>query len=155
MQHLLDFITEHTLEHQLYFVVHGPAGALELRWRRSELPDHWQLRPYRREGPWEQVARHVLIEDLERRGADMVGVKRELHAMLAAQIAFADMVLRDADQQLGQELVQRFVLGQRDFIAELQAVVEQLVIDPRPSMAVVDGGGAQTTLRAGHLSLVR
>ena len=155
MQHLLDFIQEHTLEDQLYLVVQCPAGELELIWRRSETPQHWQLRPYRCEGPWELVPRAALIETLDERSADMVGVKRELHAILAAQIAFADMVLRDADRQLGVELVQRFVLGHRDFIAELEAVVDQLVIHPRPSMVVVDGGGAQTTLRAGHLSLVR
>lgn len=155
MQHLLNFIQEHTLEDQLYFVASCPAGALELTWRRNEARDHWQVRPYRTAGPAELVPRGELIHSLQARDADMAGVKRELHAMLAALIAFADMVLREANQQLGPDLVERFVRGQRDFLQELQAAVEQLAVRPAPSMELIEGGGAETRLRAGHLSLVR
>lgn len=152
MQHLLDFIVEHSLETQLYFVAASPAGDLELLMKRSEHVDHWQVRPLRREGPLELVHRSQLIEHLEQRGANMEGVKRELHAMLAAQIAFADMVLRDANQELGPELVERFVAANQTFILQLKAAVEQLT---RPAMQVVHGGGEQTTSRAGHLTIVR
>jgi hypothetical protein len=155
MQHLLDFIQEHTLEEQLYFVAECPAGDLELRWRRTETQDHWEILPYRCEGPWQRIHRSGVIRELESRHADMAGVKRELTAMLAAQIAFADMVLRDANQELGRELVQRFVLGHQSFLAELRAAIEQMTGPPRPSMVVVSGGGAQTSVRAGKLRLVR
>ena len=155
MQHLLDFIQEHTLEEQLYFIAPTAAGELELSWRRNEAPDYWHLRLRRAEGPWELVHRGELIQQLESRGVDMTVVKGELNAMLAAQIAFADMVLRDANQQLGQNVVERFVLGHQDFITELQAAIEQLTVRARPSMVVVTGGGAQTETRAGHLSIVR
>ena len=154
MQHLLDFIQEHTLEEQLYFAAPSRAGELELSWRRSEAPDFWHVRPRGREGPWELVPRGELIVELEARGTDMGAVKCELNAMLAAQIAFADMVLRDANQQLGEQVVERFVRGHRDFIVDLQAAIESLA--PRkPSMVVVNGGGAQTETKAGHLSVVR
>jgi hypothetical protein len=155
MQHLLDFIQEHTLEEQLYFVAPTASGELELSWRRTEAPEYWHLRPRWSEGPWELVRRRELIHQLESRGVDMAVVKGELNAMLAAQIAFADMVLRDANQQLGQSVVERYVLGHRDFIVELQAAIEQLTERSKPSMVVVPGGGAQTESRAGHLSIVR
>ncbi|HKU38728.1 MAG TPA: hypothetical protein VJR89_11290 [Polyangiales bacterium] len=155
MQHLLDFIQEHTLDEQLYLVASCPSGELELLWRRGIIESHWQIRPKRSEGPWELVHRSEVIDQLERRGADMAGVKRELQSMLASLIAFADMVLRDANQQLGQQLVERFVSGHRAFIQELEVAVGRLTEAPKPSMAVVPGGGAQTTARTGHLSLVR
>jgi hypothetical protein len=154
MQYLLDFIQEHSLDAQLYFLARSPADEFELLWRRAECADYWQLRPKHREGPSELVDRHKLIDHLTSRGVDMTAVKRELNAMLAVQIAFADMVLRDADQQLGRNTVQRFVLEQRTFMSELQAAVEQLT-GGRQNMGVVQGGGAQTTLRTGHLSIVR
>jgi len=155
MQYLLDFIQKHTLEEQLYFVAQRPSGDLELLWRAREDAHHWQLRPRHCEGPCELIHRDALIHELEARGVDMAGVKQELNAMLAAQIAFADMLLRDANQHLGRDLVQRFVRGHRDFIDELQTAIAQLSVPPRTKMLLVDGGGAQTTLRAGHLSLVR
>jgi hypothetical protein len=155
MQHLLDFIQEHSLEEQLYFAVPSATGDLELLWRRDVAADHWQLRLRGVAGPGQLVERGTLIQTLQSRGADMGAVKRELNAMLAAQIAFADMVLRDANQQLGRDLVQRYVRGHQGFITELQAAIEKVTQPPRPAMKVVDGGGAQTELRAGHLTIVR
>jgi hypothetical protein len=155
MQHLLDFIQEHTFEDQLYFVVEGRSGELELFWKRGEVESHWQLRPRGSEGPWELIRRSELIAELESRHVDMVGVKRELNAVLAVQIAFADMLLRDANQQFGNELVERFVRGHQGFLTELQAAIEQLTGGTRPSMSIVPGGGEQTEVRAGHLSVVR
>ncbi len=154
MQHLLDFIQEHTLEEQLYFVVEGPAGELELLWKRGAVESHWQLRPRGSEGPWELIRRSELIQELESRDVDMAGLKRELNSVLAIQIAFADTVLRDANQHFGRELVQRFVRGHQGFLSELQAAIEQLT-ESRPSMTIVSGGGEQTDVRAGHLSVVR
>lgn len=154
MQHLLDFIQEHSLEERLYFVAGCPTGDLELQWRRGDA-GYWQLRPIRCEAPWQSIPRSDLIRELESRQADMVGVKRELTAMLAAQIAFADMVLRDANEELGRDLVQRFVLGHQSFLTELKAAVEQLVVRPRPRLVSVSGGGSQTSVRAGKLTLVR
>jgi hypothetical protein len=155
MQHLLDFIIEHTLEEQLYFIAPVPAGELELAWRRVDAPESWHVRQRPSEGPWELVRCGELIHQLEARGADMTVVKGELSAMLAAQIAFADMVLRDANERLGQSVVERYVIGHRDFITQLQAAIDELTSRARPSMVVVAGGGAQTQSRAGHLSLVR
>ena len=155
MQYLLDFIQDHTFESQLYFVAQCPAGELEVLWQRAGSPEHWQLRLRPSQGPWELVARGELLCELESRGADMGAVRQDLNAMLAAQIAFADLVLRDANQQLGAELVQRFVLGNQSFLEKLRAAVEQLSTQERPRMEVLPGGGAQSALRAGHLTIVR
>ena len=155
MQHLLDFIHEHTLDDQLYILADTPSGALELQWRRAESAEHWQIRPHRGEGPWDRIHRANLLHSLQARGADMRGVERELEQLVATQIAFADMVLCDAAEHLGREVVQRAVHGHRAFLGELRATVQQLTAPARPSMAVVHGGGEQTTTRAGHLRLVR
>lgn len=154
MQHLLDFITEHTLEEQLYLVARCPSGELELFWRRSETDEHWQARPRRCEGPFELIPRRALIEVLAARQADLAAIKNELHAMLAAQIAYADLILRDANHQLGSDVVQKFVLGQQAFIEQLSAAAQALT-STKPRMVLVPGGSAQTALRTGHLSLVR
>lgn len=154
MQHLLDFIIDHTLEEQLYLVAACPSGELELTWRRAETPEHWQIRPKHCEGPAELVHRRFVIDSLGARDANAEALKGELHAMLAAQIAYADLILRDANQQLGNELVQRFVFGHQAFIEQLQAAAEA-AISARPRMKLVTGGSAQTQLRTGHLSLVR
>jgi hypothetical protein len=62
------------------------------------------------------------------------------------------MVLRDANQELGPELVERFVQASQSFILQLKAAVEQVV---RPKMKVVHGGGEQSESRGGHLTIVR
>jgi hypothetical protein len=154
MQHLLDFIQEHTLEEQLYVVAPCASVDLELFWRRSDSPDFWHVRPKPCVGPLELVHRRMLIEYLESRRANMDAFKQELHAMLAAQIAYADLILRDANDQLGNDLVQRYVRGQQAFIEQLQQAAQSLISN-RPRMVVVNGGQAQTALRTGHLSVVR
>ncbi|HET6336008.1 MAG TPA: hypothetical protein VFG30_22430 [Polyangiales bacterium] len=154
MQHLLDFIIEHTLEEQHYLVARCPSGELEMFWRRQEAGDFWLIRPKRCEGPFEHIHRRDVIAHLQARGADLEGFKQELHAMLAAQIAYAELILRNANNQLGRDLVERFALGQRSFIEQLQAAAHGLIAS-QPRMVVVKGGQAQTAVRTGHLSLVR
>jgi hypothetical protein len=155
MQHLLDFINDHTLDEQLYLVVDTPAGELELLWRRQVDAGLWQLRPNKCEGPWQLVHRGDLLDHLEERGVDLPLVEHELKAMVITQIAFADIVLRDAAVLLGRDVVQQAVRQHRGFMAELQGEIRRLIEPPRPSMVVVNGGGAQTLVRAGHLTVVR
>jgi hypothetical protein len=84
-------------------------------------------------------------------------VERELRAIVMTQIAFADMLLRDANECLGRELVQTAVAGHREFLNELKSAVSELVIRPaqrRPSMQVLDGGGVQSETRSGHLRVL-
>ena len=153
MQYLLDFIQEHTLEQHLSLVAPSPSGALELKWDRRQDPEHRQLRS-QLHPELERVHRSHVIEELEARGADMQAIKRELTTLLAAQIERASEVLRDPEQHLGEELVQRFVLGRQRFIRDLQAALEQL--GTRGStLSIVHGGGEETAIRTGHLSIVR
>jgi hypothetical protein len=155
MQHLLDFIHEHTLEEQLYFVAATPVGELELMWRRGLGENLWEVRPNKCEGPWQPVHCGDLLEHLEERGVDMQAVERELQAMVVTQLAFADVVLRDATQLLGRDVVQRAVHRHRDFMTELQGAIQRLASPGRASMIVVPGGGDQTSAREGHLTVVR
>jgi hypothetical protein len=157
MQHLLDFVHEHTLEDQLYLVAHTPVGDIELLWRRGICPGEerlWQLRPYQCEGPWELVHAGDLLDHLEARGVDMNAIELELASMVATQIAFADLLLRNADEALGRETVQRARRGYQQFVSELKLTVDKLT-GSQSGMTVVAGGGDQTEARAGHLTLVR
>jgi hypothetical protein len=157
MQHLLDFVHEHTLEEQLYLVVDTASGPLEMLWQRSHQADSWQLRPHKAEVAFENVARSALLDTLRARGANMERVERELRAIVMTQIAFADMLLRDADAALGRELVQTAVSGHREFMNQLQSAITELVIRPaqnKPRMKVLNGGGAQSETRSGHLRVI-
>ena len=154
MQHLLDFIHDHTLEEQLYLVVQTPAGELELLWQRCPGQDQWQIRPRLCEGPWERVSRAELLGSLTLRNVDMHGLERELSAMVMTQVAFADIVLRDAATGLGRDFVQQAVRGHEHFLDELQAALRRLIEPGRPAMVMHPGGGAQSSTR-GRLTLVR
>jgi hypothetical protein len=157
MQHLLDFIHDHVVEDQLYLVVETPAGDLELIWQRasSSLADTWQVRPSGCEGPWQHVPRNDLLRHLEVRGANMDDLERELHGLVATQIVFADLILRDAQKLLGDDAVRKALRSYREFVALLQASVRQLLEPARPSLVVVPGDAAQTPTRSGHLTVIR
>jgi hypothetical protein len=155
MQHLLDFIHDHVVEEQLYLVVETPAGDLELMWQRSGIADVWQVRPIGCEGPWELVPRHDLLRSLEARAANMVDLERALHGLVATQIVFADLILRDAHKLLGDDAVRKALRSYREFVALLQASVCQLLEPARPSLVVVPGDAAHTPTRSGHLTVIR
>jgi hypothetical protein len=157
MQHLLDFVHEHTLEEHLYLVVDTSAGELELLWQRQRDLHSWQLRPHRSEAAYETVARSALLDTLRARGANMERVERELRAIVMTQIAFADLLLRDAHDTLGRELVQSAVQGHQGFLNDLKSAVTELVLRPaqrKPHMQVLNGGGVQSETRSGHLRVV-
>lgn len=162
MQHLLDFVHEHTLDEQLYLVVRSRAGELELRWQRAHNPDCWEVRKKRSliNGPWESISRSELLTKLEARGTAMEQLESELRAVAVTQIVFADMVLCDARKALGRDLVRKAVLSHRDFVGELRSALSkwttdvQVEVQPRPSVSLIKGGGASTEARRGHLSLV-
>src|SRR5262245_27197222 len=119
MQQLLDFIHEHTLEEQLYFIAPSRTGGLELTRQRPVAPDYWQVRPSACEGPAELVHRRNLLSALSARAVDMLKVERELQSIVVTQIAFADMVLRDASALLGTDGVRRAVQGHRVFLSDI------------------------------------
>jgi hypothetical protein len=155
MQHLLDFIHDHIVEEQLYLLLDTPAGELEVVWRRLDGMNHWQLRPKNCEGPWERVHRADLLAHLAARHVDMAAVEQELHGLVATQIVFADLILRDAHRLLGSTAVRHALSSYREFVALLQASVMQLIAPARPSLAVVPGEAAKTPSRSGHLTIIR
>jgi hypothetical protein len=157
MQHLLDFVHEHTLEDQLYLVLETSSGELELLWQRRPDANSWQLRPHKSEAAYENVARSVLLDTLRAKGADMDRLERELRAIVMTQIAFADMLLRDANTALGREFVHAALAGHHAFISELKSSITELVLKPgksKPQMQVLAGGGASSETRSGHLRVV-
>ena len=160
MQHLLDFIHEHSLDEQLYLVAHVRDGDLELRWRRNIDQDYWQFRRKSTEfeADWVRVHRQELLFFLRSQGANMEGLEAEFRAITVTQIVFADMVLTDARKVLGRDMVRQAVLSHRDFVGELrnalQRLSERTSAAPRPSVSIIKGGGMQTEARRGHLSLV-
>jgi hypothetical protein len=155
MQHLLDFVHDHVIEDQLYLVVETPAGDLELIWHRQVSADDWQLRPFHCEGPWELIPRTELLQRLAARHTNMVGVERELHGLVATQIVFADIILRDAHKLLGDDAVRNALHSYREFVTLLQVSVRQLLEPARPSLVVVSGDAVQTPTRSGHLTVIR
>lgn len=159
MQHLLDFVHDHNLEEQLYLVVDGSAGALELLWERGQHQDAWQVRPHKSEVAYELVPRDALVEVLRARGVFMERLECELRAIAMTQIAFADMLLRDAERALGREFVYEALRGHDAFVGQLKSSIEELVVKPgklkaRAQMQVLDGGGVSSGARSGHLRSV-
>ena len=155
MQHLLDFVHEHSVEPRLYLAASTPAGELELTWQRGVWDGHWWVQPRGGEGPAELVARSALLHHLEARGVDMPAVERELQAMVATQIVFADLLLRDASRLLGRDAVDSAREAHRAFITLLISSVRQLVEPARPNVQLIPGEAAQSPARSGHLSLIR
>ena len=159
MQHLLDFVHEHTLEEQLYMVVETNTGELELLWQRRHDADGWQVRQHKSEVAFETVTRHELIDTLRAKGAVMERFERELRAIAMTQIAFADMLLRDANTALGRDFVHAALRGHDEFMSELKSSITELVLKPakakaKAQMQVLDGGGASSSTRSGHLRRV-
>ncbi|MEY4578051.1 MAG: hypothetical protein RL701_2754 [Pseudomonadota bacterium] len=160
MQHLLDFIHEHTQEDQLYLVASTPSGELEFLWQSRVARNQWQIRPMRCEGPWHLIDRSEVIAVLTARNADMASVECELRSIVMTQIAAANMVLRAATSLLGADVVERAVLAHEAFVYELTDFVEQLAprakpaTRDRPKLSVVAGEGGQTSARSGHLRVV-
>lgn len=175
MQHLIDFIHEHTLDENVYLVVESTIGECELTWNRHRDGECWRLRPKATPGDganaegatdeaaaaeqgegWTRVPRAELIERLRGLQVNMRGFEAELRAIVTTQIVFADMVLADARKALGRDAVRRAVLSHRDFVGELNAALQRLVpkAEVRDRMAVIHGDGHATKVRRGHLSLV-
>lgn len=159
MQHLLDFVHEHTLEEQLYLVVATSTGELELLWQRRHDANAWQVRPHKSEAAYENVDRAQLIDTLRAKGASMERFERELRAIAMTQVAFADMLLRDANSALGRDFVHAALRGHRELISELTSSISELVLKPakakaKAQMLVLDGGGASSGTRSGHLRRV-
>lgn len=155
MQHLLDFVHEHTLDEQLYCVLPTPSGDLALQWRRQVDTLGWELWPLKEKGPVEQVPRSQLLARLSARGANLELFERELRAIIAAQIVVAHHLLRDAKTLLGADIVQDILHGHELFASELSRTVASLTAPERPALQVVKGGGVRSDGRAGHLALVR
>lgn len=154
MQHLLDFIHEHSLDQQLFLVVETPEGALSLTWRRSEDADGlWDVSPASGDEPGERVHYGDLLDYLEVREVDLDALERELRAIVLTHIAVADIVLRDAKQALGAEVVQQrlFELRAASQLSAAQARLQET----EPSLTLIQGEAVVPSARIGKLKLIR
>lgn len=155
MQHLLDFIHQHSLEQQLYLVVEAPRGALALTWQRQEdADDMWEVQALSGDEPVERVHFGDLLDHLEEHEVDPEDVERELRAVVLTHIAVADVVLRDAKQVLGPAVVQSSLFELRSTALKLTAAQAQ-EREARPSLTLIHGQAVETSARSGRLSLVR
>jgi hypothetical protein len=157
MQHLLDFIHEHSLEQQLYLTVEAPAGALALTWQRQAGEDDvWEVRALAADSGEEVEHVHYgdLLDHLEERGADLSALASELRAIVLTYVAVADVVLSDARQLLGPVALQQRLYELRPS-RNPSALAEARMPEPRLSLTVVKGEAAEPSARTGKLQLVR
>ncbi|HET8935128.1 MAG TPA: hypothetical protein VFN67_16885 [Polyangiales bacterium] len=155
MQHLLDFIHEHSLDQQLFLVVETPEGALSLTWRRNEDADGlWDVSPASGEQPGEQVHYGDLLDHLEVREVDLAAFERELRAIVLTHIAVADIVLRDARRALGPEVVQQRLLELRATATKLSAA-QARVQEAATCLTLIQGEAVMPSARIGRLKLIR
>lgn len=155
MQHLLDFIHEHSLDQQLFLVVETPEGALSLTWRRNEDADGlWDVSAASGEEPGERVHYGDLLDYLEVREVDLDALERELRAIVLTHIAVADIVLRDAKRALGPEVVQQRLFELRATTSKLSAAQASMQ-QTEPCLTLIQGEAATPSARIGRLKLIR
>lgn len=151
LQALLEFIYEFALDEKVFLLALTAGDRhIELRWHRHAAPDTWRLRF---DGGAEEatVPRSSLLAELRARGVRQDLLRRELHAVMVAQVVHADMLLGDARRLLGRETVRRAVLDHRAFMGELERTVR---IAQRQPLMAIEGGGERSEGRRGHLKVV-
>ena len=155
MQHLLDFVHEHSVEPELFLSAATADGELELIWRRAQGEGEWLVRQRGCEGPVERVPRSGLLRHLETRAVDMRAIERQLQALVATQIVFADILLRDATKLLGCDALESTREAHREFMTLLVTSVRQLLEPARANVQLISGDAAQSPARTGHLKRIR
>jgi len=157
MQHLLDFVQEHMISDQLCIRVDSGAGEIEVLQRRQPDRDSaWYVRVIPSADAAVRVPHTQLLATLQAQGVDMLAFERELHALLATQVTFAELVLRDAAQLLSAERNASAHEAQRELLGILWLSLQELEqAEPeRPALRAISGEAGETPARAGHLSLV-
>lgn len=150
MQHLLDFVQDHMVSDQLRVVLGSAAGELEITHQRSE-PELWQLRATASCEPARRVRGSQLLDCLAALSVDMRAFQSELHALLATQITFAEVVLRDAVQLLGLPPTAAARDARRELLGILWMSLQEL--GPEPTRQRAEAANAEEP-REPHLTLV-
>jgi hypothetical protein len=125
MQHLLQFLYEHTFDEQLYCVVPCERGELQLTWR-AETPHSWEVRRPGQDS-CEELPRQDLLGYLEDRGADLLSFEHELTSLVAAHVVVADQLLAAARRALGGDTVRAMLHGQEHFARDLRQALTAAV----------------------------
>ena len=156
MQYLLDFVQDHMLGDQLRIRLGSAAGELELLHARGAAENTcWQVRATASCEPARNVPRAQLLDYLRALDVDMSALQSELHTLLATQVTFAEVVLRDAAQALGLQPTAAAREARRELLGILWLSLQELGPEPeRPSLRVVNADAAETPARPGHLTLV-
>jgi hypothetical protein len=118
MQHLLEFLYEHSFDKQLYCVVPSARGELQLTWR-AKAPLRWEIRRAG-EAAFEERPRGDLLAYLSEQGADLASFEHELNALVAAHVVVADQLLSAARRALGGDMVSAMLRGHDSFVHDLQ-----------------------------------
>ena len=150
MQHLLDFVEDHMLADPLCLHVGSRLGELELLHRREPADKGvWQVRVTASCEPPRRVPRAQLLDCLEALGVDMLAFQNELHALLATQVTFAEMLLRDAARLLGTPPSAATREARRELLGILWLSLQELGPE-RPTSA----DKAESSTRSARLTLV-
>ena len=156
MQYLLDFVQDHMLGDQLRIYVGSAAGELELLHVRGAT-EHacWQVRATASCEPARSVPRAQLLDCLKALAVDLNAFQTELHTLLATQVTFAEVVLRDAAQLLALQPTAAAREARRELLGILWLSLQELGPEPeRPSLRAVNADAAEAPTRTGHLTLV-
>ncbi|HEX5660821.1 MAG TPA: hypothetical protein VFX59_26690 [Polyangiales bacterium] len=122
MQHLLDFLYEHSFDKQLFCVLPARGGELQLTWRAAA--PAWTIKHANTE---QQIPRTELLAHLSTRGAELDVFERELQSLVAAHIVVAEHLLRAAREALGNEGIELALHGQRELTRELREALTPLL----------------------------
>jgi hypothetical protein len=154
LQALIQFIENYCFDEQVYVVVPtADGGEEEVYWRRSAPERPWFVQ--RRGGDNASIWRYSgvsLIPALERRGADLDALERELRALVSLQVSFADQMLREARRLLGDAEVEASLYS----IDELRRSLTDAIRDLHAPRAVETAADDSPTSapRRGHLRLI-
>ena len=156
MQHLLDFVEDHMLADPLRIQLGSSLGELELLCSREPADKgFWQVRATASCEPARRVPRTQLLDYLKALAVDMLALQNELHAWLATQVTFAELVLRDAARLLGTPPSAATREARRELLGILWLALQELGPEPaRPNMRSSNADSAETSARASHLTLI-
>ena len=160
LQALIQFIESYCFDEQVYVVVPtADGGEEEVFWRRNANDRPWFVQ--RRGGENASIWRYSgvsLVAALERRGADLDALERELRALVSLHVSFADQMLREARRLLGEAEVEASLYSIEELSRSLTDAIREIhaprVIEPDEAPASEARLSGRTPPRRGHLRLI-
>ncbi|MFW7379603.1 MAG: hypothetical protein ACOH5I_12390 [Oligoflexus sp.] len=126
MQNLLKFLDYAGIDPKLYWRTKSIDGEqeFEIQWRRDQ-DLSWR---FRRSGDlfWQMCKTDDLITALQQISIDVPAFESKLRYTILQQVAFADKIVREAQQILGEEAVDQAIRDNQRFLQQLEDVILQM-----------------------------